>query len=186
MSSDRVVEGLDVLEDLAGELAAGGLGLAMDEFLLQCGEEALGDGVVKAVAAGDPIDRAMPALPAAWLRVICRSREHADFERARLALEAAAYAPAPPGDEPDGATKLASLWPVWVADARARIQPETVDQHLRVWENRVRPAEPLRRCAGLRVRDVEAARGRGRRSSRTTRWRRGRRRVSGRMDCDSP
>ncbi len=73
------------------------------------------------------------------LRIRCRSREHADFERARLAMEAAAYAPAPPDDEPDGTTTLAAFWPVWVADAGARIQPETVDQHVRVWKNRVEP-----------------------------------------------
>lgn len=73
------------------------------------------------------------------LRQRCRSREHADFERARIAMEAAAFAPAPPGDEPDGTTQLAEFWPVWIADARARIQPETADQHQRVCENRVEP-----------------------------------------------
>jgi hypothetical protein len=73
------------------------------------------------------------------LRLKCRSREHADYERARLALEAAAFAPAPPNDEPDGTMTVAQFWPVWAADARARVQPETVDQHAKVWENRVQP-----------------------------------------------
>jgi hypothetical protein len=47
----RVVERFDVVEGCAGEFAAGRPGVAVDEFLLQGGEEALGDGVVVAVAA---------------------------------------------------------------------------------------------------------------------------------------
>ncbi len=46
-----VVEGLDVVEDLGGELGSGGPGAAVDELLLDRREEALGDGVVVAVAA---------------------------------------------------------------------------------------------------------------------------------------
>ena len=57
------------------------------------------------------------------VRQRCRSREHADFERARIAMEAAAFAPAPPGDEPDGTTQLAEFWPVWIADARRSSWP---------------------------------------------------------------
>jgi hypothetical protein len=43
--ADAVVEGLDVLEDLARELAACRPGATMDELFLERGEEALGDGV---------------------------------------------------------------------------------------------------------------------------------------------
>ena len=45
VSADAVVERLDVVEDLRGELAARRPGAAVDEFLLERGEEALGDGV---------------------------------------------------------------------------------------------------------------------------------------------
>src|SRR5215207_414196 len=46
-----VVEDLDVLEDLGAQLGLGWPAAAVDELLLQGGEEALGDGVVVAVAA---------------------------------------------------------------------------------------------------------------------------------------
>jgi hypothetical protein len=52
VSADAVVERFDVVEDLAGELAACRPGTAMDELFLERGEEALGDGVVVAVAHG--------------------------------------------------------------------------------------------------------------------------------------
>ena len=66
----------------------------------------------------------------------CRSREHAEYERARLALEATA----PPDEDSDtGAVVLGAFWPVWVADARSRLQPETVDGLERLFEARVRP-----------------------------------------------
>ena len=47
-----VVETLDVLEDLTGELLAGWPGLAVHELLLLCGEEALSDGVIETIALG--------------------------------------------------------------------------------------------------------------------------------------
>jgi hypothetical protein len=46
-----VEEDLDVLEDLGPQLGLGRPGATVDEFLLERGEEALGDGVVEAVAA---------------------------------------------------------------------------------------------------------------------------------------
>src|SRR3954454_19005072 len=46
-----VVEDLDVLEDLGAQLGLGWPAAAVDELLLQGREEALGDGVVVAVAA---------------------------------------------------------------------------------------------------------------------------------------
>jgi hypothetical protein len=52
-----VVERLDVLEHLAGELAPRRPAVAVHELLLERGEEALGDGVVEAVALGAHRDR---------------------------------------------------------------------------------------------------------------------------------
>jgi hypothetical protein len=52
VSADAVVERFDVFEDLAGELAAVGPGVAVDEFLLEGGEEALGDGVDASMSSG--------------------------------------------------------------------------------------------------------------------------------------
>src|SRR4051794_23710841 len=46
MAPDAVVERFDVLEDLARQPVAGRPRLAVDEFLLQRREEALGDGIV--------------------------------------------------------------------------------------------------------------------------------------------
>jgi hypothetical protein len=52
-----VVERFDVLEDLAGQLAAGRPGASVHELLLEGREEALGNGVVEAVALGAHRDR---------------------------------------------------------------------------------------------------------------------------------
>jgi hypothetical protein len=53
VAADAVVEGFDVLEDLAGEFAPGRPGAAVDEFLLERREERFGGGgVVIAVAFG--------------------------------------------------------------------------------------------------------------------------------------
>jgi hypothetical protein len=52
VTTGSVVEGLDVGEDLTTELPPGRPGTAVDELLLQGGEEALGDGVIEAVASG--------------------------------------------------------------------------------------------------------------------------------------
>jgi hypothetical protein len=60
---DAVVEGLDVLEDLRAELSTGRPGAAMDELLLERGEEALGDRVIERVA-----DRADEASTPASIR----------------------------------------------------------------------------------------------------------------------
>jgi hypothetical protein len=49
-----VKEDLDVVEDLAAEFGLGRPGAPVDEFLLERGEEALGDGVVPAIAAAAP------------------------------------------------------------------------------------------------------------------------------------
>ena len=65
MASFAVVEGLDVVEDLGAELGLRGPGAAVDQFLLQGREEALGDGVVEAVPSA-PIDWAIPAARAFW------------------------------------------------------------------------------------------------------------------------
>ena len=59
MASVAVVEDLDVVEDLGAQFGLRGPGAAVDELLLQRGEEALGDGVIEAVALaahrlGDP------------------------------------------------------------------------------------------------------------------------------------
>ena len=51
MPARGVVEGLDVVEGLTDQLAPGRPGAPADELLLKRGEEALGDGVVVAVAA---------------------------------------------------------------------------------------------------------------------------------------
>src|ERR1700754_2567370 len=51
VASLAVVEDLDVVEDFAAEIAAGRPGSAVDELFLERGEEALGDGVVVAIAA---------------------------------------------------------------------------------------------------------------------------------------
>src|SRR3954454_6725201 len=50
VSAGAVVEALDVLEDLAGQLAPRRPGVAVHEFLLERGEEALGDGIVVTIA----------------------------------------------------------------------------------------------------------------------------------------
>ena len=81
-------------------------------------------------------------------RLACRSREHAEFERARVALEGA---PAAGGD---GSMTVAEFWPVWAADARARIQPETVQQHERVWISRVEPRFGDQRLCDIKPRMV--------------------------------
>lgn len=65
MPAGPVVEGLDVGEDLGAELSPCRPGAAVDELLLQGGEERLGDGVIEAIALG-AMERAMPASPAAW------------------------------------------------------------------------------------------------------------------------
>src|SRR5262249_28076274 len=70
----------------------------------------------------------------------------ADFERARLTLKGA---PGPDGDA-DGTMTLAEFWPVWVADAKARIRPRTVMAHERVWRNRVEP-----RFADMQLRAIK-------------------------------
>src|SRR3954468_23030775 len=59
-----VVEDLDVFEDLGAQFGLGWPAAAVDELFLQCREEALGDGVIKAVTLaahrlGDP-GRASP------------------------------------------------------------------------------------------------------------------------------
>jgi hypothetical protein len=50
VSSAAVVEGLDVVEDLGAQLSLLGPGAAVDEFLVERREEALGDRVIEAVA----------------------------------------------------------------------------------------------------------------------------------------
>ena len=54
VTAAAVVEDLDVLEDLGAQLGLGRPGAAVDELLLERREEALGDGVVEAVAACCP------------------------------------------------------------------------------------------------------------------------------------
>lgn len=52
VAADAVVKRFDVLDDLAGQLAAGRPRLAVHELFLERREEALGDGVIEAVARG--------------------------------------------------------------------------------------------------------------------------------------
>jgi hypothetical protein len=70
------------------------------------------------------------------------SLEQAEFERARLALEAMAAGPLSPaasaaGEE--GSMPLRAFWKIWLADAESRLHPSTVRDHVRTWTNRVEP-----------------------------------------------
>src|SRR2546422_416104 len=70
MSSPPIVEGLEVIEELTARRGPRGPGRVVDELDLQRGEEALGDGVVPAVAppahaADDPVLRQPPLVVAA-------------------------------------------------------------------------------------------------------------------------
>src|ERR687897_966116 len=63
VSASAVEEDFDVLEDLGPQLGLRRPAAAVDEFLLERREEALGDGVIEAIAAaahrlGDPAARA--------------------------------------------------------------------------------------------------------------------------------
>jgi integrase len=66
----------------------------------------------------------------------CGSRQEADFERARMALEATRPSATA---EADGATVLRAFWPVWLADARSRLEASTVRGHERTWSTRLEP-----------------------------------------------
>jgi excisionase family DNA binding protein len=68
------------------------------------------------------------------------SVEEADFERARLALEAVApITRATVVDEGEGSMLLRAFWQIWIADADSRLHPSTVRDHVRTWTNRVEP-----------------------------------------------
>lgn len=73
--------------------------------------------------------------------------EEADFERARLLLEQTRAGDPPVGPAviarqavPDGSTTLAEFWQVWLADARRRLSPRTLENHEAQWRSRVGPA----------------------------------------------
>ena len=70
----------------------------------------------------------------------CGSREEADFERARLALNASRPREQGSEGEEEPPTLLREFWPLWLADARSRLQPETARAHERVWAARLQPA----------------------------------------------
>src|SRR5438034_7791008 len=87
MSSPPIVEGLEVIEELTARRGPRGPGRVVDELDLQRGEEALGDGVVPAVAppahaADDPVLRQHPLVVAAGVLTAAirmmqqRSEEH--------------------------------------------------------------------------------------------------------------
>ncbi len=69
------------------------------------------------------------------------TREEAEFERARLALEQSrggpllATAVEPAGEE--GLT-LAEFWPTWRGDAASRLAPSTLREYERLWNRRLR------------------------------------------------
>jgi integrase len=66
----------------------------------------------------------------------CASRQEADVERARMALEATRPSAAA---EADGATVLGTFWPVCLADARSRLEASTIRGHERTWTTRLEP-----------------------------------------------
>lgn len=73
--------------------------------------------------------------------------EEADFERARLLLEQTragdplvAPAVVVPQAVGEGSTRLAEFWQVWLADARSRLSPRTLENHEAQWRTRVGPA----------------------------------------------
>ena len=78
MAAGRVVEGLDPGEDRSGEPGTGGPVVPIEEFALEAGEEALGDGVVQRVADGahraeqPGVAKALPEDPAAVVRSVIR------------------------------------------------------------------------------------------------------------------
>ena len=82
MSSPPIVEGLEVIEELTARRGPRGPGRVVDELDLQRGEEALGDGVVPAVAppahtADDAVLREHPLVIAAGVLLkFNRSSQH--------------------------------------------------------------------------------------------------------------
>lgn len=76
-------------------------------------------------------------------RKTCATREEADFERARIVLEQsrggvipAASSAAVPEPEASGVT-IAEFWQSWIADARVRLQRQTVKEYERVFRTRL-------------------------------------------------
>ena len=80
------------------------------------------------------------------------SVEEAEFERARLALEA--VAPVTRGaavvDAEEGSMLLRAFWQIWLADAESRLHPSTVRDHMRTWRNRIEP-----RFGDFELRDIK-------------------------------
>ncbi|MCU1500140.1 MAG: site-specific integrase [Acidimicrobiales bacterium] len=79
-------------------------------------------------------------------RKTCATREEADFERARIVLEqsrggvmpvapAAAAVPEPEGP----GTTIAEFWQSWLADARVRLQRNTIKEYERQFRTRLEP-----------------------------------------------
>lgn len=69
------------------------------------------------------------------------SVEEAEFERARLALEAVTSITRAATVVPDeeGSMLLRAFWQIWLADAESRLHQSTVRDHVRTWTNRVEP-----------------------------------------------
>lgn len=103
-------------------------------------EYPLADGSVKRVFSVRYYDRS-----GRRRRLTCETPEQADFERARIVLEAsqaAAVVPvatAPVVSVPSCGVTLAEFWPVWRDDARGRLAPSTLNSYEAIWHKRVRP-----------------------------------------------
>ncbi|MTD46272.1 tyrosine-type recombinase/integrase [Conexibacter sp. W3-3-2] len=68
-------------------------------------------------------------------RLRCGTVAEAEFERARIALEGA---PAPPV-EAQGRMLVSEFWPVWLADARGRLEENTLNAYEFYWAGQLEP-----------------------------------------------
>lgn len=73
-------------------------------------------------------------------RKTAASFAEADFERARLVLEQLGGTGDFANPAGDSGPTLAEFWPVWLADARSRLSPRTIEKHEAQWSSRVEPA----------------------------------------------
>ena len=68
-------------------------------------------------------------------RVTCASRPEAELLRAQMVVEAAAHRPG----RADGTGTLGDFFPVWLADAKERLEEGTVEAYSYWWHRRVEP-----------------------------------------------